>query len=653
MKAIRSVLLLVLVIGATLWAGGAAAVRLGSADPRPVDSASLTAVRALVTEPADRAALTVPAGFSTTRGYRPTLRDGLLVNPHGGCSSPVPLPRSFLPGCQRHDLGYDLLRHAAAVGHPLPASARHALDNQLATSMRSSCTSRALTPASKRLECTTWAGVASAAVWVNSLRQGWSVPARESVASIAEGGGALGTVGATSVLLVGRIRPARRRLLARGSGRRAPLASLFGRRAPLASLFGRWVSHAGASGRRVSRVIERAWSGAGDAAPRVCTTTSGALAAYASFFPGFLPRSALLQALATVVFVLPTLALVRRFRPQVARCGRTTRVAVSGLAGALLGAGFWWADAQQDAQRVAAGVVPSGVRYWLVVASVVAATALLAHVVRWLVRHPRRVWRPAVALAAVTALAAPAAPAHATAATPGTDRVLNATSPVGAVRAYGQELPHESLHERAERVADDLVARGGLSKSRVVIMVPTGSGWVDPAAVDGFERRFGGDVALVGMQYAATPSWVAYLFQRASAEQGARELASAVADRVDQLPVAERPQLHLYGESLGALAGQAVLADPVQAQRFCSALWVGSPGGATAGHGREVSVANASDPVVHATPGLLLHPTTSGQPWLPGVSYLQSAFDFVGSLSLPSGHGHRYGAGQAAHLSTC
>jgi uncharacterized membrane protein len=91
----------------------------------------------------------------------------------------------------------------------------------------------------------------------------------------------------------------------------------------------------------------------------------------------------------------------------------------------------------------------------------------------------------------------------------------------------------------------------------------------------------------------------------------------------------------------------------VQAQRFCSALWVGSPGGATAGHGREVSVANASDPVVHATPGLLLHPTTSGQPWLPGVSYLQSAFDFVGSLSLPSGHGHRYGAGQAAHLSTC
>jgi uncharacterized membrane protein len=79
---------------------------------------------------------------------------------------------------------------------------------------------------------------------------------------------------------------------------------------------------------------------------------------------------------------------------------------------------------------------------------------------------------------------------------------------------------------------------------------------------------------------------------------------------------------------------------------------VGSPGGATAGRGREASVANRSDPVVHATPALLVRPT-AGVPWLPGVSFVQAAFDYVGSLSLPSGHGHRYGADQVEHLPTC
>jgi uncharacterized membrane protein len=232
------------------------------------------------------------------------------------------------------------------------------------------------------------------------------------------------------------------------------------------------------------------------------------------------------------------------------------------------------------------------------------------------------------------------------------DRVLTTSSPLGAVRAYAAQRPDETLHQRAQRVADDLVARGGLTKSRVVVMVPTGSGWVDPAAVNGFERRFHGDVALVGMQYAATPSWVAFLFQRDVAEQGARELEAAVADRIAQLPQGVRPELHLYGESLGALAGQAVLADPVEAARVCSALWVGSPGGATAGRGREASVANPSDPVVHATPALLVRPTARG-PWLPGVSFVQAAFDYVGSLSLPSGHGHRYGADQVEHLPGC
>ncbi|TPG16123.1 alpha/beta-hydrolase family protein [Pedococcus bigeumensis] len=635
MKAIRTLLMLVLALGACLWVGGAAALRSAAADPRSLNAATQAAVAALVTEPADRAALAVPTGFAASRGYRPTVRGGVLLDPRGSCSSPVPLPASFTPGCQRHDLGYDLLRHAAVVGHPLPGSARRAIDDQLGTTMRASCTiSRRATPSTAaRVRCAALAEVAMAAVRINSWRQGWSVPGHESVASVAEGTGAVGTAGAASVLLVGAAGTTRLR--------RSLRSLLAGSRSLLAGSRATW-SRIGHS---------RIWDLA-DRAPRVSTTVTAALAAYASVFPGLLPRSALLQGLATVVFVLPALAIVRRVRPLAPRHGGRARVVVAAASTAVLGPVLWWADAQQDAQRVAAGVAPDGIRHWVVAAVVVAAAVVLGHGVRQVVRLRRRAWRPMVAMAAMGALMAPAAPAQATTPTAASNRALTASSPLGAVRAYAAERPGETLHQRAQLVADDLVAHGGLTKSRVVVMVPTGSGWVDPAAVDGFERRFHGDVALVGMQYAATPSWVAFLFQRDVAEQGARELEKAVADRIALLPPDARPQLHLYGESLGALAGQAVLAHPVEAARVCSALWVGSPGGATAGRGREASVANPSDPVVHATPALLVRPTAGG-PWLPGVSFAQAAFDYVGSLSLPSGHGHRYGADQVDHLPAC
>lgn len=645
MKAIRTLLMLVLAVGACLWIAGAVALRSEAADPRSVDAATQAAVAALVSQPADRAVLAVPTGFAASRGYRPAVRGGLLLDPRGGCSSPVPLPASFTPGCQRHDLGYDLLRHAAVVGHPLPGSARRAIDDQLDTTMRSSCSggSRATPGTAARLRCTAWAQVAMAAVRINSWRQGWSVPGHESVASVAEGTGAVGAAGAASVLLVGA---------AGTTGRRRTFRLLIARYRTTRSLIARYRTTRSliALPRTVrSRVARsRIW----DRTPRVSTTLTAALAAYASVFPGLLPRSALLQGLATVAFVLPTLASLRWLCPSTPRHGRRARVAVAAAAVAVLAPVLWWADAQQDAQRVAAGVTPDGIRHWVLAAAIVAGAVLLVHGVRQVVRLRRRAWRPAVALAAMAALMAPAAPAHATSPGVASDRVLTTSSPLGAVRAYAAERPDETLHQRAQRVADDLVARGGLTKSRVVVMVPTGSGWVDPAAVDGFERRFHGDVALVGMQYAATPSWVAFLFQRDVAEQGARELEKAVADRIALLPQDARPELHLYGESLGALAGQAVLADPVEAARVCSALWVGSPGGAIAGRGREASVANTRDPVVHATPALLFRPTAGG-PWLPGVSFVQAAFDYVGSLSLPSGHGHRYGADQVEHLPGC
>lgn len=386
--------------------------------------------------------------------------------------------------------------------------------------------------------------------------------------------------------------------------------------------------------------------------PRASTTLVTCLAALAAVFPSLIPHSALLQGLALALFPMIALAVTRRLRPRAPRASARARAVVAACSLSALTAGAWWAVAAQDAQRMAAGMPPTGLPHWLVAVAVAAAVVGVVRTVRWAVRHPRRAWPPALGLAVAALLLGQALPVHAAGGV-STDRVLLQPSPTGAVRAYAAERDGESLASRANRAADLLVARGGLARDRVVVMVPTGSGWVDPAAVQGFEDRFGADVAMVGMQYASTPSWVAYLFQRGSAVEGARALLDAVTARVDALPADQRPDVHLYGESLGALAGQSALRAPGRAAQVCSALWVGSPGGASAGVGVERQVANADDPVVHATPWLAVRPSGSGTPWLPGVSYAQAAFDFVGSLGVPEGHGHRYGTDQVAALPNC
>lgn len=47
----------------------------------------------------------------------------------------------------------------------------------------------------------------------------------------------------------------------------------------------------------------------------------------------------------------------------------------------------------------------------------------------------------------------------------------------------------------------ELKRAGGFDKSMLVIVTPTGTGWIDPAAIDAVEYLQNGDVASVAMQY--------------------------------------------------------------------------------------------------------------------------------------------------------
>ncbi|MEU1953829.1 hypothetical protein ACWDO0_29265 [Nocardia rhamnosiphila] len=164
---------------ATAAAGFAAAVSLLSAPaadaagpaPRPVAAA---AVRALTT-PGTVAA--IPADFRAVAGYAPARVDGMLVAPHGSCSSPVALPAEFDTACKAHDLGYDLLRYADRTGAPLGPWARQELDRTLAERMHAACAQRP--QPLPRARCAVMAEAAEIAVDLNSMRQDYGVPVAE------------------------------------------------------------------------------------------------------------------------------------------------------------------------------------------------------------------------------------------------------------------------------------------------------------------------------------------------------------------------------------------------------------------------------------------------------------------------------------------
>ncbi len=391
--------------------------------------------------------------------------------------------------------------------------------------------------------------------------------------------------------------------------------------------------------------------------PRVSVAAAAVIGFYLSISPSSLPRGAVLQGVVSALFVVMCVQAAGTARRVPRLVGRSRVVGLLVLLVVAVALGVWGHHVL-EAARDRAGMPGLGWRYWAAVLAIVAAGLLLRHAGRcaWRGRlWSRAVARPLAAAVVCVGVVLAGGPAHGV----GPDDtmwIMQQRSPEGAARSFARILPGEGPQERAERAVDRLVHEGGLRRSRIVVVLPTGSGWVDPEFLAGVEQRFGPDVATVSMQYDAAPSWYSYLLHREQAADAARHLFAAVAGRVEEMPAAQRPDLHVYGESLGALAGQAVFVGPggrEARQEVCSVLWVGPPGGQRAGLPRESVVANPDDPVVHTRWRDLALPPEDTQRWLPVVSSVHDAVDFVGSLHVPEGSGHRYGTSQVESLRDC
>lgn len=266
------------------------------------------------------------------------------------------------------------------------------------------------------------------------------------------------------------------------------------------------------------------------------------------------------------------------------------------------------------------------------------------------------------------------------------------------VRAYAGLDTAQDTEARAARAVADLRRADGLGRGNLLVVTTTGSGWVDPAAVDSFEYLTGGDAATVALQYSYLPSWLSYLVDQSKAREAGRELFDAVYEAWSKLPPDARPRLYVAGESLGSFGGETAFSGEYDLRnRTAGTLFAGPPnfntlfrrfsdhrepgspeiqpvyrGGRTvrfandAGAGippqdtpwegsRVLYLLHASDPIVWWGLQLVYDaPDWIGEApgddvlesmiWVPFVTFWQVTADLPFATGVPDGHGHTYRA---------
>jgi uncharacterized membrane protein len=263
------------------------------------------------------------------------------------------------------------------------------------------------------------------------------------------------------------------------------------------------------------------------------------------------------------------------------------------------------------------------------------------------------------------------------------------------LRVYVGLRSKDSIAERVKLALQELIRVGGFKRRVLVVATPTGTGWLDPGAVDTFEYLHAGDTAIVSVQYSYLPSWITILVDPHRSRDSARALFDEVYGYWTKLPKDDRPKLYLHGLSLGALGSESsadlftVFEDPIQGglwsgppfpsrvwSRFTQARNPDSPfwlpkfrdgsmlrfmgresqlaeSGSRWGPMRFVYIQHASDPMSFFAPELLYRrpawlvgqrgPDVSPYlQWYPIVTCLQTAFDLPVSTSVPTGYGHNY-----------
>ena len=284
-------------------------------------------------------------------------------------------------------------------------------------------------------------------------------------------------------------------------------------------------------------------------------------------------------------------------------------------------------------------------------------------------------------------------------ATGATVEELNAFHGGGAmepIRVYVGLKSADTHEERANLLLDELIRTKAFERDVLVVATTTGTGFLEPNAMDALDYVTNGNVAVAGAQYSYLPSWISLLADQDEVKQTSKIVFDTIHAHWSALPEETRPEIYIYGLSLGSFGVESILTsidiinEPIHGALmvgppFVNELWTDlvddrDPGsspptpiyedGRTVrftnqesaldlpegvwGDTRVVYLQHASDPVVFFSPSLFLE-----QPdWLlPGQRGAEITEDFVyvwlvtgwqvlidlpAAGSVPEGFGHLY-----------
>lgn len=268
------------------------------------------------------------------------------------------------------------------------------------------------------------------------------------------------------------------------------------------------------------------------------------------------------------------------------------------------------------------------------------------------------------------------------------------------VRVYVGMEQGDTPQARTSLALAELDRVDAWSREYLVIFGVTGTGWVDPNAINALEAVTDGDVTTVAVQYSAVPSWIGFVIDPQTTVDQNKDTIDAVVAAWREKPAGQRPELILFGESLGSLGTQGAWtadATPEDVVReIPHVIWMGPPaesvlwktwqadrsGGPAwepiVGDGTITRVlvsqgdpdalerkpaptivfaAHANDPVVYWSPDLLLgKPDWLDPPlgpgvmpqmrWIPFITFLQVGMGLI-SGGEPPEVGHNYSASMA------
>ena len=283
--------------------------------------------------------------------------------------------------------------------------------------------------------------------------------------------------------------------------------------------------------------------------------------------------------------------------------------------------------------------------------------------------------------------------------TPQEIATFTGTTAMEPIRVYVGLKSAPSIAAESALAVRELERTGAFDRKVLVVATTTGTGWLNPAMIDPLEYMYGGDTAVAAIQYSYLPSWIAFIADKAPAQEAGRDLFDAIYDRWSQLPAGHRPRLLVFGESLGSFGGEAAFSGAEDIRdRTDGVLWVGptntntlwsrftanrepgSPewqpvyqGGRTVRFGsagptantagwdspRVLYLQNPSDPIVWWSWSLAFHEpdwlrgthppdVSSAMHWYPLVTFWQVAGDLALAAGVPAPHGHTYDMLQGA-----